>query len=132
MEAVENIRDTNWMKFSSDYEHCWKVKDYNVGCIGVPEKEFSTGSYILVQSGVLWTLSGTIAPNPTYSTYRDQFPLFLDPNGLTSSSGSSTKCTSSTTASCRTIYTREIQISHPDGDHMKVNSIVTWVDSSKR
>ncbi|HBB27125.1 TPA: hypothetical protein DCZ36_01340 [Candidatus Gracilibacteria bacterium] len=132
MESVENIRDTNWIKFSSDYEHCWKVKDYNAECIGVSGREFSSGSYVLVQSGVLWTLSGTIVPSPTYSTYRDQFPLFLNDKGLTSNSGSSTKCTSSITANCRTIYTREIQISHPDSDHMKVNSIVTWVDSSKR
>jgi Tfp pilus assembly protein PilV len=34
MEAVENIRDTNWLKFSSDYENCWKVKDYDSTCIG--------------------------------------------------------------------------------------------------
>ncbi|MDD5197751.1 MAG: prepilin-type N-terminal cleavage/methylation domain-containing protein [Candidatus Gracilibacteria bacterium] len=133
MEAVENIRDTNWLKFSSDYEHCWKVKDYDAGCIGVSGKEFSPGSYILVQSGTLWILSGTIAPlsiATAYSGYRNQFPVFLDSNGLTSSSGSTTKCSSSITVNCRTIYTREIQISHPDGDHMKVNSIVTWVDSS--
>lgn len=57
MEAVENIRDTNWIKFSSDYENCWKVKNYDVGCIGFSGKNFSTGSYTLMQSGTLWMLS---------------------------------------------------------------------------
>ena len=50
LEAVENIRDTNWIKFSSDYNNCWKVKNYNVGCIGVAGKEYASGSYILIQS----------------------------------------------------------------------------------
>ncbi len=50
LEAVENIRDTNWIKFSSDYNNCWKVKDYDTTCIGNSGKEYLTGSYILIQS----------------------------------------------------------------------------------
>lgn len=33
LEAIENIRDTNWIKFSSDYTNCWNVKNYDVNCI---------------------------------------------------------------------------------------------------
>lgn len=138
MEAVENIRDTNWLKFSSDYTNCWKVKDYDAGCIGTGLPQIVTASYILVQNGTLWTLSGSsvTAPLPTgvdYKTYTDKFPIFLDSFGLTNSSGGNIKCTSSKTSDCKTIFTREIQITYPsvDNDHMKVNSIVTWMDSSR-
>jgi len=132
LEAVENIRDTNWIKFSSDYDNCWNVKNYDVGCIGVPGKKFPAGSYTLVQSGALWTLSGTILPSGTYATYIGQFPIFLDTNSLPTSSGNNIKCSSLKTSDCKTIFTREIQITYPsaDNDHIKVNSIVTWVDSS--
>lgn len=130
LEAVENIRDTNWIKFSSDYNNCWKVKNYDITCIGNSGKEYASGSYILVQSGTLWTLSGTITPSGTYATYIGQFPIFLDTNSLPISSGNNIKCSSTKTSDCRTIFTRELQISHPDNDHIKVNSIVTWLDSS--
>ncbi len=136
MEAVENIRDTNWLKFSSNYDNCWKVKDYDTLCVGGGGSNLWAGSYILVQSWTLWTLSGTIAPvamtGATYATYIQQFPIFLDNNGLITHSGSATKCTSAITSNCKTIFTREIQITHPDVNHMKVNSIVTWVDNSKK
>lgn len=132
---MENIRDTNWIKFSSDYDNCWNTKDYNVGCIGSSGTAFATGSYILVQSGALWTLTGTIiAPSPiatAYSGYMNQFPVFLDATGLISHSGSSIRCTPSKITNCKTIYTREIKISYPSADHLKINSIVTWKDSSK-
>ncbi len=33
IEAVENIRDTNWLTFSSDKGNCWKVLNYSWSCI---------------------------------------------------------------------------------------------------
>ncbi|MDD2892149.1 MAG: prepilin-type N-terminal cleavage/methylation domain-containing protein [Candidatus Gracilibacteria bacterium] len=133
MEAVENIRDTNWIKFSGDYTNCWKSKDYNPLCIGnlTTDYIFSPGSYVLVQSGMFWTLSGTITPLPYDSGYMNQFAVYLDSHGLTSHSGNNTLCSFLKTTDCKTIFTREIQITHPDNDHMKVNSIVKWVDASK-
>ena len=133
MEALENIRDTNWIKFSSDYENCWRTKDYNPLCIGNIDGStiLSPGSYILTQSGTLWTLSGTVVPSETHNVYKEQFPLFFDLNGLIANSGNNTPCTPLKTSDCRTIFTREIQIFYPDSDHMRVNSIVKWVDSSK-
>lgn len=135
IEAVENIRDTNWIKFSSDYEHCWRVKDYNPLCIWDTTSAyiFPAWSYLLVQNGTLWSLSGTIIPSPTYSIYRDQFRIYLDNKGLSTSSWSTALplCNSTTNTNCQSIFTREIKINNPDADRLKVNSIVTWVDSSK-
>jgi hypothetical protein len=131
VEAVENIRDTNWIKFSSDYNNCWHVKDYNVWCVGTGNGTFPAGSYILTQSGTLWTLSGTIIPLSYDVGYRSQFPIFLDVDGLTRSYGNNINCTPLKTSDCKTIFTREIIISYPSLDHMKVNSIVKWMDGSK-
>jgi hypothetical protein len=33
IEAVTNIRDTNWLRFSSDYPNCWNAYNYNNNCI---------------------------------------------------------------------------------------------------
>lgn len=34
LEIVENIRDSNWIKLSSDYKSCYDVLDYDLSCIG--------------------------------------------------------------------------------------------------
>jgi len=33
IEAVKNIRDTNWVLFSADTENCWNVHNYNIDCV---------------------------------------------------------------------------------------------------
>lgn len=35
LEAVTNIRDTNWQLFAADYENCWNVLSYSWWCIWV-------------------------------------------------------------------------------------------------
>lgn len=122
LEAVENIRDTNWIKFSSDYDNCWRVQDYNVNCIGNSVTTL-TWFNVLVQSGSLWSLSGAVTGTGA--------PVYIDANGLTSHSGSNILCGPGKTTDCKTIFSRWITISYPDSDHMKVKSVVTWTDSSK-
>lgn len=34
IEAVEHIRNTNWTKFTSDYQNCFDVANYDAGCVG--------------------------------------------------------------------------------------------------
>lgn len=36
IEAVENIRNTNWTKFTSDYQNCFDVANYDASCVGNP------------------------------------------------------------------------------------------------
>jgi hypothetical protein len=33
IEAVTNIRDTNWKTFSANNQHCWNTFNYNQNCI---------------------------------------------------------------------------------------------------
>lgn len=136
LEIMENIRDTNWIKFSSDYPNCWLTKNYNATCIGntnsPPSTNIAAGSYTLSQSGSLWYLSNLVVPSTNVTTYRTQFPIYVDSNGLTTSSGSTAvRCDSTHTTNCLTRFTREIKLSFPDLDHMKIDSIVTWTDNTK-
>lgn len=34
IEAMYNIRNTNWLRFSSDRKNCWDVLGYNSDCVG--------------------------------------------------------------------------------------------------
>ncbi|MCK9272513.1 prepilin-type N-terminal cleavage/methylation domain-containing protein [Candidatus Gracilibacteria bacterium] len=128
LEAVTNIRDTNWIKFSSDYEHCWNVANYNSNCIGAGFSVPTLTGGILYQKESLWYLSG--------STNNK---IYLDNNGMVYQTGASsiawdnTLCTNLVSKSCRTGFTRDIQIntSFPS-ESMKINSIVKWIDNSKQ
>lgn len=35
IEAMINIRNTNWLRFSSNRANCWDVLDYNKNCITI-------------------------------------------------------------------------------------------------
>ncbi|MBP8016627.1 hypothetical protein KAZ01_01330 [Candidatus Gracilibacteria bacterium] len=133
IEAVQNIRDTNWIKFSSDHTNCWKVLNYDPLCIGNSSSNIiSTGSYILLNSGSLWILYGVIVnPSWNFYTYKQNFPVYYDSNGLISQSGSySVLCSSTLNKDCLSIFSREIKIENPDNSRLKVSSIVKWVDNS--
>lgn len=34
IEALTNIRDTNWLMFGADRDNCWNVLNYNTACVG--------------------------------------------------------------------------------------------------
>lgn len=58
---MENIRNTNWTKFTSDYENCFDVKDYDAGCVGNSgvAKLHGTSPRILTNQSGMWYLTGT-------------------------------------------------------------------------
>ena len=126
IEAVTNIRDTNWIKFSSDYKKCWNVANYNSNCIWASSVSTLTWG-ILYQNGALWYLS--------WSTNNK---VYLDDNWMTYQTWTtnipfdSKLCSSLVNKSCRTPFTRDIKIFFPDNETMKINSIVEWVDNSKQ
>lgn len=62
IEAMENIRDTNWIKFGADYVNCWNTFNYDPACIGgAGSTDIAAGEYSLYRVGSLWYLrpSGT-------------------------------------------------------------------------
>lgn len=141
IEGMTNIRDTNWLRFSSDKINCWKVKDYSSSCIGNPLAPYpanpwyiSTGSYILYAENGAWFLSGAATLSPlVWVNYKNMYQVNLDSNGFYSQSGTMTpQCTSFLQKSCKTIFTRELLIDiPPPGTQtgvLTIKSIVRWVD----
>ena len=136
MEASSNIRDTNWIKFPSDYLNCWATKDYNWNCIWNSTPPFILSwSYILIQSWALWYLTWLTANADTlsWSGYMQKFPVYFDAEWLISQNFNTTQiCSNTKSASCKSIFTREIKIDlNVPNSKMKVNSIVKWYDWSK-
>jgi hypothetical protein len=149
--VVENIRDTNWLKFSTNYEGCFDVRDYDIGCTVTTQSNpgsisrMNTGSYTVSQNALnTWYL--TLVPSGLSETaaggernaYMNRFPLALDVNGISTQSGSITglpKCKNDLQTNCDTGFTREIRISRPGTEGIlnpiQVKSIVTWVDGKQ-
>lgn len=141
IEAMQNIRDTNWIKFSSDYTNCWNVKDYDVTCIWDTSttKQISSWSYTISQNWALWYLnkvSDTLASG-SFSWVIKNYPIYFDNNWFASQTWSYTRrCDSNTSTWCISIFSREILIDYPDSweatdKRIKITSKVKWVDWSK-
>ncbi len=63
IEAVENIRNSNWTKFSSDLENCFDVANYDPSCVGnssVSKMYMAAGATkVLTNQSGMWYLTGT-------------------------------------------------------------------------
>jgi hypothetical protein len=125
---VTDLRNTNWLRFSSDQANCWKVKDYNATCIGNTSSDsFTNGSYILVNKNGAWYLTGSTAITGS--------GLWVGDDGYYVASGvtaSDPLCTLDIRTNCRSVFTREIRISIPSSNtgSMTVTSVVDWRERS--
>jgi len=123
VEAMKNIRDTNWLIFAWDKQNCWNSLNYNSDCVWWGWTYITNKSYKLYQdsSDFKWKLE---EKNPnlgfTDSTYRDNFRIYKNNWFYTQ-----------TWTTNPTIFTREIKITNVTSTWMLVNSIVQWADSSK-
>lgn len=58
IEAVTNIRNTNWLRFSSSRKNCWDVIDYNAACITNRGTKITNWTYVLNKwTDGLWKLA---------------------------------------------------------------------------
>lgn len=127
LEAVTNIRDTNWLLFPENTTNCWNTRDYNSSCITTDE-DIASGSYVIYRAtNDRWMLSWATAWWDYGSgTYRNRFRVNLDGNGF---------YTQSWGTNFTPVFTRELQISYPADagtplQKMDVKSIVQWKDAS--
>ncbi len=125
IESFTNIRDTNWQVFSSDYENCWNTLNYDSSCIWVSNSDHTiqNASYIINKnSDNRWVL--TEKPSNTYWNwnYIDDFKVWLDSNWIY------TQWT--ITQNIKPTFTREIKVSYPDSEKIKIVSLVQWVDDA--
>ena len=138
IEWITNIRDTNWLRFSSDKANCWRALAYDSFCIGNSSfaNNIWTWSYLLYSSNWAWLLSWTtVTLNTTdwsnWSTYTQTYKTWLDQNWYFTQTGwtSGTYCSSVWQTNCLTAFTREIQVSIPWSSTGIINvaSIVRWI-----
>ncbi len=135
IEAFTNIRDTNWLQFSSDYSNCWNTLNYNSNCIWEDSDfyDIKEWSYIIYRSSNnLWYLSWTtVTGNFGSWTYNNAFKIWLK-NWVYSQSWS--------TEVLKPFFTRELKVSYLKDDwiadwdsndsKLKLTSLVQWMDSS--
>lgn len=127
IEAVKNIRDTNWILFSSDNKNCWNVKDYNNSCVWDNNTTYDIWSWsykIFQNSDNRWYLSKktTSETSFTKTDYRNEMKVWLDSNWFFTQTWAVTEI--------KPLFTREIKISYPETSKMQVISKVQWKDLS--
>lgn len=133
IEWFTNIRDTNWILFSSDYANCWNTYNYDSDCIWNDLEDTdikSTDTYkIYLNNENRWELKeDTWVTTFNYSDndYRNFFKVWLD-NWIFTQSG--------WTVDTKPLYTREIKVEYPNTwssneSSLKITSVVQWSDSS--
>lgn len=128
IEAMKNIRDTNWLLFKADPDNCWNTLNYNPNCVWdtTTTNDIIAQSYIIYQdTDNRWKLSEETTWTFGSWTYIDDFRVKKDSNWL---------YTQTWWDDFLPVYTREVQISYPDWDSnspkMNISSIVYWKDSS--
>ncbi len=133
IEAFTNIRDTNWLRFSSDYANCWNTLNYNSACIWASDNLHMIGSWsykIYSTNNNKWYLS-ELSSNTFWSgTYISDFQVWLNSKWIYNQTWSLNNL--------KPIYTRELKISYLQADwtniwtssdpKIKIISIVQWVD----
>ncbi len=136
IEWVTNIRNTNWLRFSSDRTNCWKAQGYDGTCIwsSILWDRISSGSSILYTANWLWNLSWSTVIDATtnWSGYAATYAVAQDGNWFFNQTGTIVSlpvCTATLQKNCRAIFTREIIIAPPgatDTGTLYVRSIVKW------
>lgn len=137
IEAVTNIRDTNWLNYWADYKNCWNVLNYNVSCVNnnTTTNDILAWSYILGRNpDNKWILTTKTAWVYSTKTYRDEFQVGLDTNWFYTQNPS-------WSAINWPLFSREIKITYPEDtnsnwsidsndEKMQIKSLVQWIDSS--
>ncbi len=133
IEGVINLRNTNWLRFSSDKTNCWKVEDYKSGCIGSSAglDDISSGSYLLYTSNWAWYLSwmAAIDYETDWTSYRTAYRAWLDSEWFYSQTGMtaiSNYCSSTDQMNCLTPFNREISIIAVGTGTLEVTTYVRW------
>ena len=144
IEALTNIRDTNWLLFGSDYKNCWNTLNYNNSCICINNNTWCNTSkindiknnkkYKIYKNSTnnRWYLSPAITWTYQDTNYRIWNEVWLDSDWFFTQSWSVDKLIP--------LFTREIKIEYINTDsvvwndsndeQMKITSLVQWGDNS--
>jgi len=138
IEAMENIRNTNWLLLWADPKNCWNTLNYDNLCVWDTWTSHDITAWlykIYTDSNGRWLLSKSsslTSKDYKNSDYRNFFKINKDSNWL---------YTQSWWTTFKPTFTREIDINYNTDTNwdwnknsndkiMTINSIVMWVDSS--
>lgn len=139
IEAMQNIRDTNWILFSSDINNCWNTKNYDSSCV------WSTTNYTDIENWTYKIYKNT--DNRWYLTwsintlwyndlnYRYEHRIWIDSSWFYTQTW--------VIDNLKPIFTREIKIKYlnmdltdaggdTDSPKMEVTSLVQWIDNTSK
>lgn len=138
IEAITNIRDSNWIRFSSDFKNCWNTdvsKHIGVTCLWDTGNSLDilAWSYIVFRNNDnSWNLQSKTVNTFWLWSYINDYRVDLDTNWIYTQTWNLNNL--------YPIFTREVKISYLQSDwttvwntgdpKMKVISLVQWVDSS--
>lgn len=132
IEAMVNIRNTNWLMFTSDRTNCWDTLNYDIRCVGnTTHDKINEWDYILYDQDGLWWLSGSSTPGR----------LGVTPQWWYSWSGgysSNRRCLNiggsggTGTTDCLSNFTRHITVSDKTSTGMTVTATVAWRSTTPR
>jgi len=141
IEAMTNIRDTNWITLWSDYKNCWNTYNYNNACVWniatITDIPNWSGWYIIYKNiKNNWQLKNYPTWNYSNPIYRTNYIVWLSWSWFYTQTWITIL-----TSNLKPVFTREIQISYiedtnldtiftSNDEKMKVTSIVRWGDRS--
>ena len=140
MEVAQNIRDTNWVRYASDPETCWKTLNYSGACVVASESDtghwISTDPYIITSDEGIWNLESSATNS---GVYRDTNGLSVQTGAVDPNGWNAVRCSKRQNTECRSIFTRTVTFSHPadaaigctNTSCLQVDTRVDWSDSSK-
>lgn len=140
IEWVTNIRDTNWINFSSNINNCWMTYKYNRLCIisnwtiDRPHTFLEDWSYTLRRNNNRWILDLKDTPtNSFWVDYINNFQVFIDDKWFFTQTWATNPIWIEETTP---LFTREIRLiwRNPVAwvpQKYEIESIVRWVDRSK-
>ena len=131
IEWITNIRDTNWILFSSDYTNCWNVLNYNTSCIWdtTTNNDIENNSQYIIYNDTdnRWVLDKKTTNLFWSWSYITDFKVWLKDWIYTQSW---------ITDDLKVKFTRELDISYTwafsnsNDPKMQIKSIVQWVDNT--
>lgn len=121
IEGVLNIRDSNYLRFASDPDACWKTLSATTSSNCATSTVISDGTYYLTRDlstyFYQWSLSTAVATKVVYSYAIDST------HQLYANRGASTAYTSTAT-----IYSRTLTVSNTSADSFDLTSTITWTE----
>lgn len=126
IEAVKNIRDTNYLRFASDPDACWKTLTATKSSNCATSTVISDGTYYLTRNlnsyFFQWGMTSGTTKIQIYTYTLDSTHQLYAQKGAT--------CSSCTSASVATIYSRTLTVANTTTNSFDLTVTITWTEDA--